>query len=199
MTYADAGLSNDPNLRLSAVQFELDDFFIRIGAIGISQRYIPGTPSRQFHTKGGFYYYYYDKNDYLLFNEHSGQIIYSYSYSAKGPDGKDTAGTKLYFAGPNGISEKASASLGRFEEPIVRKNPFFRSLGLYDSKQQRFYLIDFINGKVAAGPELAQGDRRRADGDRRRRLFWRIGWVSSTAKDVNGEWQAQTSIFARLC
>ena len=43
LTYADAGISNDPNTRLSAVQFELNDYFIRMDAIGISRGYIGCT------------------------------------------------------------------------------------------------------------------------------------------------------------
>ena len=54
LTYADAGISNDPNTKLSAVQFELNDFFIRMGAIGISQRYIPGAAAGSFIPKADF-------------------------------------------------------------------------------------------------------------------------------------------------
>ncbi len=184
LTYADAGISNDPNTKLSAVQFELNDYFIRMDAIGISRRDIGDMPHRQFRTKDGVYYIYWDKDDYLLFSERSGQIISSYSYTAK--DGKHT---KVYFAGPNGVSEKASVSLGRFEEPIVERT-YFQRLGLYEVKQRRFYLIDYRNGKVTAGPELPRGDNIEpmgiGEGD-----YSGGGYVSPTIKDVNGVWRAQ--------
>ncbi|MGD0573312.1 MAG: zinc ribbon domain-containing protein [Sedimentisphaerales bacterium] len=186
LTYADAGISSDPNTRLSAVQFELNDYFIRMGAIGVSRGYMPGMPNRQFRTKDGVYYIYWDKDDYLLFSERSGQIISSYSYTAK--DGKHT---KVYFAGPNGVSEKASVSLGRFEEPIVERT-YFQRLGLYEVKQRRFYLIDYRNSKVTAGPELPRGDNIEpmgvGEGD-----YSGGSWVSPEIKDVNGVWQLQTA------
>ena len=194
LTYAEAGLSNDPNAELSAVNFELNGIFAKSEAIGISWRYIGNMPNRQFHTKDGFYYLYQDKDNYLLFNEHNGHIIYSYLYSIKGPDGKNIVESKVYFAGPNGVSEKASASLGRFEKPIVERSYFFRGLRLYDVKQRRFYLIDYKKGKVAVGPELPPGDNIEpvAIGEDAG------GWESPKAKDVNGEWRPQT-VFLPAC
>lgn len=194
LTYAKAGLSIDPNTKLSAVQSKLDYRFIIRGAMGISlwdmmQR------RRQFHTKGVFYYFC-DKDNYLLLNERDGQIIYSYGYLSKGPDRENIAESKVYFAGPNGVSDKASASLGRFEKPIAGRTPVLgNKLRLYEVKQRRFYLIDYKNREVAAGPELPRGDKLEPvmvgfdfKGD----------WIPPEAMDVNGVWKPRM-VFLPTC
>jgi len=204
LTYADAGISNDPNTKLSAVQFELNDFFIRSEAIGISRRYMSYLPRRQLSTKDGFYCFDYGDNYYLLFNKHNGLFVYSYPLYPIGPNSfskvppktlglstKTIVKSKIYFAGPNGVSETASASLGRFTEPITDKMFFKEKLGLYEVKQRRFYLIDFDERKVTAGLELASGDKREpvamGEGD----YFTGPGWMPPAAKDVNDEWKTK--------
>jgi len=193
LTYAEAGLSDDPNTRLSSVQFELDSHFVRTEPMGIKRRDMKNLSFGQFNTKEGFYYYYYGRDNYLLFNKHSGQIIYSYIYSSKkGPDGKNITESKICFAGPNGVSEKATASLGRFAEPTVDMATLYRDrLWLYEIKQRRFYLIDYRDGKVAAGPEGVLGDKREPVAMGERDYFMGAGWTPPAVKDANGEWKSQ--------
>ena len=159
-------------MRVSAVQFELNDYFIRMGAIGISRGDIGCMPNSQLRTKEGFYYYCSDKSNYLLFNERNGLIVQSYSYfDKKGPDGVNIPKSSVCFIGPNGVSKTASASLGRFEEPIAERTFDMRRLWIYEGKQRRFYLINFDDAKLPPDPNLQVG----INGSR---LRWEKGVVS---------------------
>ena len=192
LTYAEAGISDDPNTKLSSVQFELNSHFVRIEPMGIKRQYTRGISRRQFYTKEGFYYYYYGRDNYLLFNKHSGLLVYVHPDVIKGADGKNTLKSSVYFAGPNGVSETASASLGRFAEPIVDGTTFYRErLWLYEIKQRRFYLIDYRDNKVTAGPEGVLGDKREPVSMGERDYFIGPGWTPPAVKDANGEWKSQ--------
>jgi hypothetical protein len=196
LTYADAGISNDPNTRLSSIQFELDSHFVRTEPMGIKRRDMKNLPFGQFHSKEGFYYYYYGKDNYLLFNRHSGLLVYAYPNVVKQTDGikilKPTV--YFYFAGPNGVSETASASLGRFVEPIADGTAFFgEKLWLYEVKQQRFYLIDYGEGKVIAGPERPLGGKREPVAIGENNYFGGLGFLPLEAKDAKSEWKPQMS------
>jgi hypothetical protein len=204
LTYAEAGILNDPNTKLSAVVFELNNYLVKTESIGISRPYMWNMPRERFHTKDGFYYFYYSKNNYLLFDKHSGLFVYSYALYHVGPNSfseippasteqakKDFTETRVYFAGPNGVSEHASASLGRFTEPITDRTIILKKLVVYDTKQRRFYLIDFKEQQVTAGPELARGDNREPVVIGETDYLGGGGWVSPMAKDVNGEWKPQ--------
>ena len=54
LTYAEAGISNDPNTRLSAVQFELDNHFVLSESIGISRQFMDNLPADNFIPKTEF-------------------------------------------------------------------------------------------------------------------------------------------------
>ena len=192
LTYADAGLSDDSNTKLSSVQFELDSHFVRTEPMGIKRRDMKNLSFGQFHTKEGFYYYYYGRDNYLLFNKHSSLLIYAHQDVIKGADGKNIFKPLVYFAGPNGVSEKASVSLGRFAEPIVDMASLYRDrLRLYEIKQRRFYLIDYRDGKVTPGPEGVLGDKREPIAMGTVNFFGGPGWMPPMAKDANSEWKSQ--------
>jgi hypothetical protein len=204
LTYAEAGISNDPNMKLSAVQFSMDNHYIQSESLGVIRAFIWNKLRRQFSTKDGIYYYYEGEYSYLFFNKHSGQFVYSYPIYQTGPNSvseippkvksgetaKTVIKSKIYFAGPNGVSETASVSLGRFEEPILESYPLLKRLAIYDVRQHRFYLINYRNGRINVGPELSRDTNIEPvairEGD-----YYMGGFTSPEVKDVNGEWQAK--------
>ena len=105
------------------------------------------------------YYWYGGKgNSYICLDKRSGLIIRN--YKSFEPNDKSVYRETEFFAGPNGISEKAESSLGRFYDPIVTEGWDSNRIGLYDKNTRWFYVIDFAGGSVSKGFQLAQGDSR---------------------------------------
>ena len=98
----------------------------------------------------------------------------------------------------------ADSSLGRFYDPIVTEGWVTNRIGLYDKKTRRFYVIDFAEGSVSKGLQLAEGDSAGADCDswriRRRIVLYAVGHLREFAGDMEcreGCVGATRSVFAR--
>ncbi len=147
---------NEPNFRYSSIYTSIDTVLVFSKAIGafwdIAAEIVP------YYDVNERVYYWYDNESgrYFCFDKPSGLIIRNYKSSE--PNDKSMSRKTEYFAGPNGISEKADSSLGRFYDPIVTEG--WATIGLYDKKTRCFYVIDFAGGSVSKGLQLAEGDRR---------------------------------------
>jgi len=149
---------NEPNFRYSQVYVSRNREIIIGSAIGalwdITAEVIPYRDANE-----RVYYWYGSKSDsYICLDKRSGLIIRNYK-SFK-PYDKSVYRETEFYAGPNGISEKAEPSLGRFYDPIVTEGRDPNRIGLYDKNTRRFYFIDFAGGSVSKGFQLAQGDNR---------------------------------------
>jgi len=189
----EAGVSNEPNIRLSAVYADMkgESAIFEAIDIGINRR-LSEARRLPFRAKGGIYYWYQDKSNYLYFHERSGLL--ACNRTRKTLALKSVAERSEFFAGPNGVSETASASIGRFEGPIVSAGFSMDRVELYDGRQRRFYLVDFANGTVTKGLELAAGDSREpiAMGLITKGIpGMGLVWVPPGVKDANGDWEHQ--------
>jgi hypothetical protein len=148
--------SNERNFRYSSIYTSIDTVLVFSRAIGafwdIAAEIVP------YYDVNERVYYWYDEGNgrYFCFDKPSGLIIRNYKSSE--PNDKSMSRKTEFFAGPNGISEKADSSLGRFYDPIVTEG--WATIGLYDKKTRCFYLIDFAGGSVSKGLQLAEEDRR---------------------------------------
>jgi len=148
---------NEPNFRYSGIHTSIDTVLVFSKAIGAFWDIAAEIgPYRDVNER--VYYWWYDEKNgsYVCLDKPSGLIIRHYKYFE--PNDKSTSREAEYFAGPNGISEKADSSLGRFYDPIVTEG--WATIGLYDKKTRRFYVINFAGGSVSKGLQLAEGDRR---------------------------------------
>jgi hypothetical protein len=97
-------------------------------------------------------FYHWRRGDRLYFDERSGLINSTRTWVSL-PDGTREYRRVQLYAGPEGISEKAEAELGRFFEPVFD----WRSNILYDKKHNRFFKLDFKERTVVKGKELDKG------------------------------------------
>ena len=103
------------------------------------------------------------KENWMYFDEKSGQIICRYTDTETMPDRNRLRRQVQYHIGPEGISEIPDEGLGQFVEPIIsqgwvtwghdRAGP--ADLILYDRKLRQFFKIDFDRPTVVKGPELS--------------------------------------------
>lgn len=101
--------------------------------------------------------YYYNKNDkeWTYFDERIGLIIHR---DTMYDETKQLKKVQLY-AGPEGISETADKSLGRFTAPLIDSTRWSWSLRtVYDKKLRRFFAINFYKRTVVKGPQFAKDD-----------------------------------------
>ena len=149
---------NEPNFRYSQVYIGRNKGIVIGSAIGalwdITAEVFPyrDANERVYYSYGG------EGNSYICMDNRSGLIIRH--YNSFEPNDESMPGETEYFAGPNGISEKAESSLGRFYDPVVTAGWNPNRICLYDKKTRRFYVIDFAGGSVGKGFQLAQGDNR---------------------------------------
>jgi hypothetical protein len=189
---------NDAISRFSSVHTSINT---RSGFEAMAGNVYFNSIKKPYTTKTGIYYWYdfgTERNDfrtdYLFFNNQSGLFIRHQVFTGKSMSGETITIPRDFFAGPNGISDKASESLGRFEQPIVAASYNRERIKLYDGRQRRFYLIDFINSNVKAELELAKDDRREpvAMGIIEKGNYTiGLSWRNPEAKDANGEWKSQ--------
>lgn len=154
-------LEDDPNVvshsKVYAVMNTEEPWFL--GIFDYFEARVPGG------RQSNIYCAKFDGSDWtwIYFDERIGQISCRYKTTEILPD--KTVRLKIY-VGPEGISETADKSLGRFVEPIVETTP--TSWGwsdhpppqtLYDSKQRRFFTIDFNKRTLFKGPKLAKDDK----------------------------------------
>ena len=149
---------NEPNFRYSQVYVSRDKRIVIGSAVGalwdITEEMFPFRDANE-----SVYYWYGGKgNSYICLDKRSGLIIRN--YKSFEPYDKSVYRETEFYAGPNGISEKAEPSLGRFYDPVVTIGWDPNRICLYDKKTRRFYVIDFAGGSVSKGFQLAQGDNR---------------------------------------
>jgi hypothetical protein len=149
---------NEPNFRYSQVYVSRNKGIVIGSAVGaLWDITAEAFPFRDANER--VYYWYGGKgNSYICLDKRSGLIIRNYK-SFK-PYDKSVYRETEFYAGPNGISEKAEPSLGRFYDPIVTEGWDPNRIGLYDKNTRCFYVIDFAGGSVSKGFQLAQGDNR---------------------------------------
>ena len=115
--------------------------------------------------QSNIYYAKFDAKDWawIYFDESIGQISCRYNTTEMLPDKTTRLKEEQIYVGPEGISETADKSLGRFIDPIVDSTSWEwppRPLRtLYDRKQRRFFSIDFEKRTVFKGPQLAKDDK----------------------------------------
>lgn len=144
---------NEPDILFSEVYAQLSGENILFSAIGrplvdITTEFKPFLDANE-----RVYYWYKNKNNYIRLDKRTGLMNRRYI------PGLDESMREL-FAGPNGVSETASASLGRFYDPIISRGWDPNRVGFYDKKMRQFYVIDFIEGSVNKGLQLTEGDSR---------------------------------------
>jgi hypothetical protein len=189
------GFLIDPNIKLSSIQANIEDSVFKVETIGIFRIFMNAIMQRHCRDEKGIYYDFVSKNNFLLFNEHTGLFERKMESSTKTPEGEKITEVSELFAGPNGISEKESPSLGRFEDPIVSEVCSARKVQIYDRNKRRFFTVDFYERKVIEGLELAKGDIKEpiAMGWIVKGVYSDMGmvWNRPEIKDVNGHWIAQ--------
>jgi hypothetical protein len=190
-----AGVLIDPNTRLSSVQANIQDSVLGDEAIGVIHFFTKAVFQGHYRNEKGIYYRFTGKNDFLLFNERTGLFERKMESTANTPDGEKITEVSELFAGPNGISDKESPSLGRFRDPIVCDFLGRKKLNFYDKNKHRYFIADFNEGKIVEGLELVKGDVREpiAMGWIEKGTFRdiKLEWNDAEVKDVNGNWIAQ--------
>lgn len=164
-------LENDPNLFRHSHVSASNRYRREIFFLGIVDYFAAREPGGR-HSN----IYYYNKNDddWTYFDERTGQIVcqlYIYEEgrtAEKTPYAKKVQKVQLYI-GPEGISETADKSLGRFIAPIISDQWHYnpntgesywtsRWQTLYDQKLRRFFSIYFNKRTVVKGPQLTKDD-----------------------------------------
>jgi hypothetical protein len=115
--------------------------------------------------QSNIYYAKFDDKDWvwIYFDEKIGQISCRYNTAEISSDKTAHPKEEQLYVGPEGISETADKSLGKFIEPIVDSRPWewpsSLQQTLYDRKLRRFFTIDFNKKTVLKGPQLAKDDK----------------------------------------
>ena len=145
-------LENDPNVfrhsHVSASNGCRREIFF-LGIVDYFEARLPGG------RHSNIYYYNKKDKDLMYFDERIGLIIHRETMHDK---------TKLLkkvqlYVGPEGISETADKSLGRFTAPITDSTSWGWSMRtVYDKKLRRFFAIDFDKRTVFKGPQLGKDD-----------------------------------------
>lgn len=147
---------NDPNVvEHSFIEARMGDIVLVFSTFRIINYFESKMPEEY---NPNIYYYHRDNNieNYIYFDEKIGQIICHHTSQKRTPNGTVLIEVNLY-AGPEGISETANKTLGRFTQPIAEKRAWYYSpFFLYDKKLHRFFKIDFEEGTVIKGPELTK-------------------------------------------
>ena len=144
-------LENDPNVvrhsYASASMNTEEPWFL--GIIDYFQARSPGE------RHSNIYYYNKKDEDWTYFDERIGLIIHRETMHDKTKQPKKV---QLY-VGPEGISETAEKSLGRFTAPITDSTSWGWPLRtVYDKKLRRFFAIDLDKRTVVKGPQLGKDD-----------------------------------------
>jgi len=154
-------LENDPNVsRHSEVQAWMSFVGPPFPLLGISDYF--GARMPQGHHSN-IYYLHKDKDDeswsWLYFDEKIGQINCHYTDRERMPDKTVSIRVVQLHAGPEGVSDTADKTLGRFIHPIADTTAWYmRPFILYDKKLRRFFKINFKEKTITKGPELGKDD-----------------------------------------
>lgn len=150
-------LENDPNVSSHSevrawMRFGEPPFPL----LGISDYFVAGMPEGH---RSNIYHYYKEENNegWIFFDEKTGQINCYYTYKKRMPDNTSQLRQVQLYVGPEGVSETADRTLGRFTKPIVDTSAFQLSI-LYDKTLHRFFKINLKEKTVTKGPELSKDD-----------------------------------------
>ena len=144
-------IENDPNV----VRHSQVNAGMRTEAplsLGIVDYFIARSPGGRWSN---VYRYDRDDQDWMYFDEETGQIVFLETHKVKMPDKTVSVRKTQRYAGPEGISEIADKTLGRFIDPIISRWPS-RALILYDKKLRCFFRIE--EKTVVKGPQLGDDD-----------------------------------------
>jgi hypothetical protein len=145
-----AGLEGEPNADRPSVATGHNNDLVLLQALGILN-YLNS------HEPGGrcsdvFYYQGNDKS-WMYFDRASGYLVRQVSVRT-GTEGEHASSLVVpRYAGPEGMSDTPRAGLGRFVAPLVAPDDEMPSI-LYDQHQRRFFMLDWENRTVRAGPPL---------------------------------------------
>jgi hypothetical protein len=156
---------NEPNFRYSQMNAQISRGFGPSKSIGTFWDIVDESIKSIYVKDNKIYYWHSEKeNNYVCLDKSSGLIIRRHTFSGTEPNDEEISGQDELFAGPNGISRTVDSSLGRFYNPIVTGGWWGRGdpnrIGLYDKVARRFYIIDFVEGSVSKGLQLAKEDSR---------------------------------------
>ena len=145
-------LENDPNVFRHSHVVASNRYrreFLFLGIVDYFEARVPGG------RHSNIYYYNKNDDDWMYFDERIGLIIHRETMHDKT---KRLKKVQLY-VGPEGISETADKSLGRFTAPITDSTSWGWPLRtVYDKKLRRFFTIDFEKRTVLKGPQLGKDD-----------------------------------------
>jgi len=122
-------------------------------SLGFSDYFIAMAPGGRWSN---VYRYDRDDQDWMYFDEETGQIVFLETHKVKMPDRTVSVRKMQLYAGPEGISETADKTLGRFIDPII----YLREGIIYDKKLRCFFRID-DEKTVVKGPQLGDEDPHR--------------------------------------
>jgi len=154
-------LENDPNvIRHSEVQAWMGIVEPQFIMLGIGDYFEAREPGG---CRSNIYYYDIDKDrddeTWMYFDEKIGQIVCRYTHIERLPDKTILQKKVQLYTGPEGVSETADKTLGRFVRPIIDRRLWdWRRLTLYDKKLRRFFTINFEERTVINGPQLGKDD-----------------------------------------
>ncbi len=145
-------IENDPNMvHHSSVKARLRPG-VPAMSLGFIDYFMAIAPEGR---RSDVYRYDRDDQDWMYFDEETGQIVFHETYKEKMPDQTVSVRKMQLYAGPEGISETADKTLGRFIDPIIDH----QSTILYDKKLRCFFR--FEPKTVVKGPQLGDDDPHR--------------------------------------
>lgn len=188
-------LENDPNV----VRHSYALAFMRQEPLflGIVDYFKARSPGGRYSNS---YHFETDKDDWvcMYFDEDIGQIVFRYTETRKTLKKWFQMFVKLY-VGPEGISETADKTLGRFISPIVDVR-WRQSVFLYDKKLRRFFHIKFEDRVVVKGPKLGKDDShkpvrigRLTKNTELLHLYWNPPQVRGTDEDIKKQGYVRSS------
>jgi hypothetical protein len=176
-------LENDPNvIRHSYVTASMNIEEPRfLGIFDYFEARVPGG------RQSNVYYAKFDDQAWvwIYFYDRIGQISCRYNIVEISSDKTAHLKEEQLYAGPEGISETADKSLGKFIDPIVDSRPWewpsSLQQTLYDRKLRRFFTIDFDKRTVFKGSQLTKDDKHKPI---------QIGLLKKNSHFVNIDWSA---------
>ncbi len=146
-------IEDDPNVvrhsSVKALMRSEEPILFRLGFFDYFMAIAPGG------RRSDVYRYDRDDQDWMYFDEETGQIVFRETLKVKMPDKTvSLREVQLYF-GPEGVSETAGKTLGRFIDPITD----LREEIIYDKKLRCFFR--FEQKTVVKGPQLGDDDPHR--------------------------------------
>lgn len=107
-------------------------------------------------------YFFKSHNEWMYFDVKTGQLVHSYLEEQVMPDKTPFRKKVQLYIGPEGVSETADKTLGRFIEPIIdhgwldRRQRESRELILFDKKLRCFFKTDFNQRTTTKGPKIGK-------------------------------------------